>query len=448
VRRVSEAPGVAGTDLARLQRRVASRYPNWLDYAGYGLFHAAALGVFWTDPAAADLGLFAISFAIAMTGATLCFHRYFAHNAFETSRRFQLLLAVWGTLSLEKGPLWWASQHRHHHRYADTPDDIHSPHHQGRLYAYMGWFLDRRIREAELSQCPRLAAYGELIWLTQYNFIPPAIYAAGIWLLFGWDGLIWGFFLSTLAVWHATHMISSLLHGPIGYRNFPTLDNSRNSLPLSLVLFGEGYHNNHHHAPYSARCGLRWWEFDLNWWLIRLFRRCGLIWNVRAVDPADLAATDGRARTLCRRLERWVGQLRPALQAAIAERPAACRLGATARRQVEHAVEARLDLFVQTAQPYLSSSPGEVARLLDRLPAALSAAVPAGIAAGGGAARLAVGEAVQQATARHIADSNLRYVFLPTTARAGIRRDEAVRMPAPMSGDVEVVPGTKTPALR
>ncbi len=274
------------------------RYPNWLDYAGYGLFHVAAIGgAAATGVSLQALLICAACYLFAMMGISIAYHRYFAHKAFKTSRAFQFVLGVWGSLAVEKGPLWWASAHRHHHRYSDTANDIHSPLHRGYLFAHSGWFLDRRIRHADFALCPEFARYRELVWLDRWNWIPVTVYAGLLYFAFGLVGLVWGFFVATVAVWHMTHLVGSILHGPIGYRRFATPDNSRNSLLLALPLLGEGFHNNHHCFPYSARCGLAWWEVDINWWVIRALAAAGLVWSVRVPPGAVLARSPVNSRT-------------------------------------------------------------------------------------------------------------------------------------------------------
>ncbi len=294
---------------------------TWAYRAAYGLFHLAALaGAVATGVTAGNLLLCLCCYLFAMAGVSVAYHRYFAHKAFRTSRAFQFVLALWGALAVEKGPLWWASAHRHHHRYADTPNDIHSPLHQGYLFAHSGWFLDRRIRNADPALCPEFARLPELVWLNQWNWVPVIVYAVLLTGLFGLDGLVWGFLVPTVLLWHMTHAIGSLLHSRLGYRRFPTPDSSRNSLLLAIPLLGEGFHNNHHFFPYAARCGLAWWEVDVSWWLIRMLEASGLIWRVRR-PPAGLSDRHAAAGRAARQHDRWLADLRRALIAPIAALP-------------------------------------------------------------------------------------------------------------------------------
>jgi len=232
--------------------------------------------------------LFAVSYSFRVIALGLAYHRYFAHRAFRTSRAMQFGLAVLGSLSTERGPVWWAATHRAHHRFADTPQDIHSPRRQGFLYSYF-WFLDRRFKEADLSCVPDLAKYPELVQFDRWGLyhVPVVGYGLAMYALAGWQGFVWGFCLSTVAILHVTHWIQSISHSFGGYRRFETDDASRNHWFIGVVTFGE-WHNNHHHHPSAARQGVAWWEFDLNYAIVRGLERLGLVWDVRRPAPIGL----------------------------------------------------------------------------------------------------------------------------------------------------------------
>lgn len=220
-----------------------------------------------------------VAYFVRYFGLAIGYHRYFAHRSFKTSRVFQFLLALLGSTSAQRGVLWWAQTHRYHHRHSDTASDIHSPRHQGFFYSHSGWFLDPAHRETDVSKVPDLAKYPEIVWLDRYNYLPLFLFLA-LCLLRGWDGFLWGFCVSTVLVWHTTHLIQSMSHSVGGYRRFATADESRNHWLLGVIAWGDGFHNNHHHCPSSARHGLAWWELDLGYLAIRCFKAFGLVWDL------------------------------------------------------------------------------------------------------------------------------------------------------------------------
>ncbi|MBP3957868.1 acyl-CoA desaturase [Gemmata sp. G18] len=229
----------------------------------------------------------AATYFVRMFLLSAAYHRYFAHRSYNTSRPVQFLLGLFGLLTMQNGPLWWAATHRNHHRHADTPDDLHSPRYHGFLYAHSLWFLDRKNRATDLSAVPDLAKYPELRWLNSRvsTNLAVAAYAAGLYALFGWTGFVWGFCVSTVLLLHTTHWIQSISHSAGGYRRFATPDESRNHWVLGVVSLGE-WHNNHHHSPGSARQGWAWWEPDVTWAVLRVLSWFRLVWDVREF-PAD-----------------------------------------------------------------------------------------------------------------------------------------------------------------
>jgi stearoyl-CoA desaturase (delta-9 desaturase) len=176
--------------------------------------------------------------------------------------------------------LWWAGHHRIHHKYADQPGrDVHSPK-DGFWYSHQGWIFHGRWDGSSLDQIPDFARYPELVWLNRWHVVPPIALAAACFAIGGWSGLLWGFGISTVLLWHATYSINSLAHR-WGTRRYDTPDTSRNNLLLGLLTLGEGWHNNHHHYCVSARQGFFWWEIDVSYYLLRALAAVGLIWDVR-----------------------------------------------------------------------------------------------------------------------------------------------------------------------
>ncbi|MBS3803230.1 MAG: acyl-CoA desaturase [Oleiphilaceae bacterium] len=256
--------------------------------------HLACLLVLVTGTSA-----FAVWFAIAfffirMFAITGFYHRYFSHKTFKTNRIWQLLFGILGASAAQRGPLWWAAHHRHHHQHSDDPEDLHSPHQNGFWWAHMGWFTcdagfamdERRVRD--------WLKFPELKFINRFDALIPVLAIVAIFGLgealaawapgLGTNGLqlvVWGFFISTVFLFHATVSINSLAH-VWGSRRFDTNDDSRNNVWLALITLGEGWHNNHHRWPQSARQGFRWYEIDITYYLLWLMEKAGI---VRELNP-------------------------------------------------------------------------------------------------------------------------------------------------------------------
>ncbi|WP_191091416.1 acyl-CoA desaturase [Xanthomonas sontii] len=280
---------------------------DWLRAAPYIGLHLACLGVFWVGVSWFAVGMAVAMYAVRMFALTGFYHRYFAHRAFKTSRPVQFLFAAIGATCVQRGPLWWAAHHRNHHRHTDTPADPHSPRQHGFWWSHSGWFLTPRGFRTDWEAIPDLRRFPELRFLDRFDLLLPVLLALALFLLGGWlqqhvpqlgtDGpqlLVWGFFVSTVALFHATFTINSLAHR-FGSRRFDTRDDSRNNLWLALLTFGEGWHNNHHFFPGAARQGFRWWELDLTWYGLKALSWTRVIRELKPV-PAGLVRAQARAR--------------------------------------------------------------------------------------------------------------------------------------------------------
>lgn len=283
---------------------------DWLRVLPFIGLHLGCLGVLAVGFSWTAFWVALALYALRMFAITGFYHRYFSHKAFRTSRPLQFAFALLGAMSAQRGPLWWAAHHRHHHRHADGPQDLHSPVRRGFWMSHAGWFMTPRAFATDLAAVPDLARFPELRWLDRFDVVAPLALALALFGLGellaafapgldtdGWQLLVWGFFISTVALFHATVTINSLAHR-FGSRRFATRDDSRNNWWLALLTFGEGWHNNHHHFPGSARQGFRWWELDLTWYLLRLLAALGLVWDLRPVPanlrrPAAAGATRG-----------------------------------------------------------------------------------------------------------------------------------------------------------
>jgi stearoyl-CoA desaturase (Delta-9 desaturase) len=226
-------------------------------------------------------------YALRMCAITAGYHRYFAHRSYRTSRAFQFVLAVLGSTCMQNGPLWWASIHRRHHKYSDRPGDPHSPVLRGLWYAHIGWAFDRTLPEPrDSSNIQDLTRYPELRWVDRHDWLPLMAFGLVCYAVGGAAGLVWGFVVGTLAVFHSTMFVNSLCH-VWGSRRYETNDGSRNNALVALLTFGEGWHNNHHRYPSSARQGFRWWEVDLTFYVLRFLQQLGLVWDLR--QPHDVS---------------------------------------------------------------------------------------------------------------------------------------------------------------
>lgn len=217
-----------------------------------------------------------VSYYVRMFAITAGFHRYFSHRTYKLNRFWQFLLAFLGQTSAQKGVLWWASNHRHHHKYSDQPEDLHSPVQRGFWWSHMGWILCDDYKKTDLSRIPDLARYPELRWLDHNQYMPTMLYAIALALAFGPVGLFYGYFLSTVILWHGTFSINSVMH-VFGRRVYPTGDDSRNSFLFALITMGEGWHNNHHHYPGSAAQGFRWWQLDMSYYVLWIAEKVGIV---------------------------------------------------------------------------------------------------------------------------------------------------------------------------
>jgi stearoyl-CoA desaturase (delta-9 desaturase) len=240
---------------------------DWVSAIPFILVHLAPLAAFFVTVTWQDWVLCGVLYFVRMFCITAGYHRYFSHRAYKMGRVAQFLMAFGGTAAVQKGPLWWASHHRIHHRYTDVDGDVHSPR-EGFWWSHVGWILSTKYKDTDLDGIKDFAAFPELRWLEKYNWIGPWALGIGCLVFFGWGGLVIGFFLSTVLLWHGTFLVNSMAH-VIGRRRYATPDTSRNSFLIAIITGGEGWHNNHHYLPASVRQGFRWWEYDPTWYVLK-----------------------------------------------------------------------------------------------------------------------------------------------------------------------------------
>jgi stearoyl-CoA desaturase (Delta-9 desaturase) len=263
---------------------------DWARAAPFFAIHLLPLLAFYTGTRWQDWAMCAFLYFARMFGVTGGYHRYFAHRTFKTSRVFQFLLAFLAQSSVQKGALWWAAHHRTHHKLSDHDGDPHDSR-RGFWYSHVGWILDR-TDATDYRKIKDLAKYPELVFLNVFPHVASVTLGVAVYLLLGWSGLLIGFFLSTVLLWHGTFTINSLAH-MIGKARYASNDASKNSFVLALVTLGEGWHNNHHYFMGSTRQGFFWWEIDITYYVIRALGAVGLVWDIkeppaRVYDPKHM----------------------------------------------------------------------------------------------------------------------------------------------------------------
>jgi stearoyl-CoA desaturase (delta-9 desaturase) len=271
------------------------RRVEWLRIAPFVVLHGMCLGVIWVGWSWVAVATASVLYFVRMYAITGFYRRYFSHKTFRTNRFWQFIFAVLGNSAVQRGPLWWASHHRHHHRFADTDEDPHSPNRQGFWWSHIGWLTSERHFPTRAQYVKDWACFPELVWLNRFDTLMPVLLATGLYAFgavlkayapqLGTSGpqmLIWGFFISSTVLFHATVTINSLDH-MIGSRRYDTPDTSRNNWVLALITLGEGWHNNHHHYAISARQGFFWWEIDVTFYLLKLMSWLGIVCDRRPV---------------------------------------------------------------------------------------------------------------------------------------------------------------------
>ena len=283
------------------------------------------------------LGLLAGMYFFTAMGITVGYHRLFTHRSFETTPAVKFIFAILGSMAVEGPVLKWVAMHRRHHQHSDDEGDPHSPHHHGSgirgvlagmWHAHVGWIFDgdpgdlsRYVADLLHDRMVRIASKTWMLW-TALGLVLPAVIgglASGTWLLWAvvglllpaalaglvtmtWTGALLGFVWGGLArvflVHHVTWSVNSVCH-LWGTRPFASRDESRNNPVFGVLALGEGWHNNHHAFPTSARHGLRWWEIDLSYWVIRAMAAVGLAWNVRVPDARAVEAKRRRQVSAC-----------------------------------------------------------------------------------------------------------------------------------------------------
>jgi stearoyl-CoA desaturase (delta-9 desaturase) len=263
---------------------------NWVTAGFMTAFHLGAVAAFWFFTWKAFLVSVFLWWVAGSLGIGMGYHRLLTHRGYKTSKWVEYFLTICGTLALEGGPIFWVATHRIHHQFSDKDGDPHTPL-DGKWWAHMGWILMGKSLHQDtqtLSRyAPDLAKSRFHLWITRYHYLSVIAVAVILLAIGGLPFLMWGMFLRTVVGLHCTWLVNSATH-TWGSRRFPTRDQSTNNWLVAMITFGEGWHNNHHAHPVSARHGLKWYEIDLNWYGIWMLKKFGLARQVYRVKLSDL----------------------------------------------------------------------------------------------------------------------------------------------------------------
>lgn len=267
--------------------------PNWKNIAITASFHLIAiLAIFtfsWSNLAALIIG----NWVVGSLGVGLGYHRLLTHRSFKAPKWLEYFLTALGTMSIQDSPDKWVATHRIHHAFVETEKDPHSTR-EGFWWAQMGWVIWGTAQDHDAATLKRYVP--DLIkdkghaFISRYYYVPIIISAFILFAIGGWTMVVWGVFARVVVGWHTTWFVNSLSH-IYGQRPFQTNDASTNNWFVAVLTFGEGWHNNHHAFPTSARHGLKWYQFDMNWIAIRLFEKLGWATKIRLFD-ADKPAVE------------------------------------------------------------------------------------------------------------------------------------------------------------
>jgi len=262
---------------------------NWITAIFMVLFHVgaiAALFFFSWKPFLLAIFLYWVGGSL---GIGMGYHRLLTHRGYKAPKWVEYFLTTCAVLSLEGGPIFWVATHRIHHQYSDKEGDPHSPR-DGKWWAHVGWILVGKSMHHDTKTLsryvPDLAKDKFHVWITKYHYVPMIVLGAALLAIGGIPYVLWGIFFRTVFGLHATWLVNSATH-VWGSRRFQTRDDSTNSWWVAMLSFGEGWHNNHHAHPVSARHGLTWYEFDLNWYGIWVLSKLGLATDIYKYKLAD-----------------------------------------------------------------------------------------------------------------------------------------------------------------
>ena len=265
---------------------------NWATTITMALFHVGAVSaLFMFNWRAFGVAVFLYWMCTGL-GISMGYHRLHTHRSYKLPIWIEYFFAVCGTLTLEGGPIFWVATHRIHHQHSDKPGDPHSPR-DGAWWAHMLWLLTGESKHSNTRMmskyAPDLAKDRFYVWLNDYHWLPLVVLGVILFAVGGWPMLLWGVCVRVVFGLHATWLVNSATH-MWGGRRFNTRDDSRNNWWVALITFGEGWHNNHHAHPTSARHGLAWYELDLSWIQITILKYLGIAKSIRVAKTTSALA--------------------------------------------------------------------------------------------------------------------------------------------------------------
>lgn len=269
----------------KIEGQVKEKY-HWDTMFFVAVFHILAIVALfnftWTGLIVAFIG----NWVSGSLGVGVGYHRLMTHRSFQTPRWFERFLATLGTFALQSGPVQWVTTHRMHHAFTETEKDPHSPI-RGAFWAHVGWIFKGQGQDhtqlVKQRYVPDLLKDKYIVWLSDYYVVPTIISGVIMYAFGGWSLVLWGVFVRVVVNWHSTWLVNSMTH-IWGTRRFESRDDSRNNALIGIVAWGEGWHNNHHAHPTSAKHGLAWYEFDMNWIQIKFFEKLGWVTKIKVFD--------------------------------------------------------------------------------------------------------------------------------------------------------------------
>ncbi|MCA1625091.1 MAG: fatty acid desaturase [Acidobacteria bacterium] len=264
----------------------ARRSINWKNLSIVIVFHLltipALFAFSWQNLAAMLVG----NWIVGSLGVGLGYHRLLTHRSFKAPKWLEYTLTVFGALAIQDDAPKWVATHRIHHQFVETERDPHSTR-PGFWWAHIEWILRGTAQdhdEATLQKyVPDLMKDKFHATFAKYYYIPLILSGFILFAIGGWSMVLWGVFARVVFGWHSTWLVNSATHF-FGKRRFATKDDSTNNALVAILTFGEGWHNNHHAQPASARHGLKWFEFDMNWLTIRFFEKLGWAKEIRGFE--------------------------------------------------------------------------------------------------------------------------------------------------------------------
>ncbi len=266
--------------------------PNFFTSAVLAVLHIGAIAALFMFSWKALIVTVALYWITIGFGISLGYHRLHTHRSFQVPLGLEYLFALFGAMTLEGGPIFWVATHRIHHQKSDQAGDPHSPR-DGAWWAHIGWILfgetNHNNTKMMSKYAPDLAKHRFYIWLNNYHWVPTVVLAAVLFAIGGLPLMLWAVCVRIVVGLHATWLVNSATH-LWGTRRFETKDDSRNSWWVALMTFGEGWHNNHHAHPTSARHGLAWYEFDISWISLKIMKVLGIAKNIRVAKLPEREA--------------------------------------------------------------------------------------------------------------------------------------------------------------